>query len=117
MTHRIGKAIAIAAEVHKEQVDKGDEPYMYHVWEVMNRGKERCLALGITDPETITTIMCLCVLHDALEDFEGTPIERGHLRDRISNDCGSQVLARLDILTKRRASLTISTLSEWQRTG
>lgn len=53
----LAKAIAFAAEKHKDQYDKGGKPYILHCIRVMQR-------LHTEDQE----LMCVAILHDVVED-------------------------------------------------
>lgn len=55
----LNKAMLIAQESHKKQVDKNGQPYIGHVFRVMNMGK------------TLDEKIC-GVLHDIVEDTEWT---------------------------------------------
>jgi (p)ppGpp synthase/HD superfamily hydrolase len=108
--HEVGRAIAIAAEVHKQQLDKGNQPYVLHCLEVMNRARDRYLAMLDPDGEAwrLEDVMATAVLHDVLEDFDGTPTERKFLRDRIYREFPSIVDEALDHLTRYNEGETYS---------
>ncbi|POA88963.1 HD domain-containing protein [Pseudomonas sp. NFPP10] len=75
------RAIALAAQAHAGQVDKGGAPYILHPLRVM---------LRLTHPEA----RIVAVLHDVLEDCPITPEQlRGE-------GFGEEVLAALLALTK-----------------
>lgn len=57
----LGKAIALASEVHKEQKDNGGNAYILHPIRVMMR-------LRTTDEE----LMSIAILHDVIEDSDWT---------------------------------------------
>lgn len=77
------RAIAIAVDAHKGQVDKAGAPYILHPLRVM---------LSLTAvPERI-----VAVLHDVCEDCEGWSLDR--LRDE---GFGEDVIRGLDAVTKR----------------
>lgn len=97
---KLGHAIAIAADVHKDQLDKGDEAYMRHIWKVMERAGERYLA--VSDGYRVDDIEIVAVLHDTLEDFDGPDHEKIRLGDRIYSEFGSEVYSAIDALTKHR---------------
>lgn len=68
-TNLLGTAIAIAAEVHEDQTDKGENAYILHPLRIMMRLR--------TDDEEL---MQIAVMHDVIEDSNGRyTIER--LRD------------------------------------
>jgi (p)ppGpp synthase/HD superfamily hydrolase len=56
----LGRAVAIAAEVHMAQRDMGGNAYILHPLRVMMR-------LRTTDED----LMCIAVLHDSVEDSNG----------------------------------------------
>lgn len=96
----IGHAIALAADVHKDQVDKGDEPYVYHVLEVAKRAKERYAALTPAyDEQYEKWVICAAILHDVIEDTED-PLARRAVRDHIYAIFPSAVYSAVDALTK-----------------
>lgn len=103
----VGHAIAIAAEVHKDQVDKGNEPYIYHCLEVMRRADERYSVLaGVTaDSSHREWVLCAAVLHDVVEDFMGTSIEKRALQSRIYERFPNAVSNAIDALTKHDAKI------------
>ncbi len=80
------RAIAIAAEAHAGQTDKGGSPYILHPLRVMmalwdGDGKEAAIA---------------GVLHDVIEDCPDWPAER-----LAAEGFSAAVLAALDCLTRR----------------
>ncbi|EPL10908.1 HD domain-containing protein [Pseudomonas sp. CF161] len=76
------RAIAIAAQAHEGQFDKGGSPYILHPLKVMMR------------VSTLEERMA-AVLHDVVED---TPVSLDHLREQGFSQA---VLAAIDALTKR----------------
>lgn len=102
----VGNAIAIAAEVHKDQTDKSKDPtqpYILHCLEVMRRAKERYLIGKMTanDAYLVQEVMCVAVLHDVLEDFEGEWMERKRLQNRIYDQFPNIVTEALEALTRQ----------------
>lgn len=98
----LGEAIALAADVHRNQMDKAGQPYILHPLEVMTRARDYYLANS--DGWQLEKIMIVAVLHDVLEDIEGDNTwDRGRLRDRIYRVFGDDVYAAVDALTKRPA--------------
>lgn len=91
----LGKAIRMAAEVHENQYDKAGVPYILHCLAVMQMAGER---VKDCDQEVV---MIIGVLHDTLEDFKGTPLERIRLREQISDLFGPKVDKALQALTHR----------------
>lgn len=77
------RAIAIAAEAHAGQFDKGGAPYVLHTMRVM---------LRVTKPEE----RIAAALHDVLEDNPSWTLER--LRDEGFTPA---VLAAIEALTRR----------------
>jgi len=57
----LGKAIAIAAEAHQEQKDRGGKPYILHPIRIM-------MGLNTEDQE----LMSIAILHDVIEDSDWT---------------------------------------------
>lgn len=82
------RAIAIAAEAHAGQVDKGGEPYILHPLRVMLR-------------MTSSTERMAAVLHDVVED---TSVTLDFLR---AEGFPLEVLSAVDALTKRRGESRI----------
>jgi (p)ppGpp synthase/HD superfamily hydrolase len=78
----LADAIALAASVHRDQVDKAGEPYILHPLRVMLRLSNE-------------TERLVGVLHDVLEDGNVTAAE---LR---ANGYAEDVVAAVDALTKR----------------
>lgn len=78
----LNRAIAIAAQAHDGQTDKGGQPYILHPLRVMLR--------MTTDEERITA-----VLHDVVEDSDYT------LDMLRAEGFSNEVIAALDALTKR----------------
>ena len=64
----IGEAIALAAEVHKDQTDKLDEPYIWHPLEVCRRATEYYLTRS--EGWQLEFVQAAAVLHDVREDYE-----------------------------------------------
>lgn len=96
---RLGEAIALAADVHRGQMDKAGQPYILHALAVMERARDYYMAKS--DGWKLENIMIAAVLHDALEDMEGKNAwDRGRLRDRIYQEFGDEVYAAVDALTK-----------------
>lgn len=83
------RAIAIAAEAHAGQVDKGGEPYILHPLRVMLR-------------MTSSTERMAAVLHDVVED---TSVTLDFLR---AEGFPLEVLSAVDALTKRRGESRIA---------
>lgn len=77
------KAIEIAVEAHRGQLDKAGKIYILHPMRVMLRGKNE-------------TEMIVGILHDAVED---TPITIDMLRLEGFSD---EVLAAIDCITKHK---------------
>jgi (p)ppGpp synthase/HD superfamily hydrolase len=85
---RLGKAIALASEVHQDHTDKADAPYMLHCIAVMQ---------AVAPDEDA---MIVGVLHDVLEDCERIKVvEYSH---RIAVDFGPVIFDALDTLCKER---------------
>ena len=88
----IDRADRLAAELHKDQRDKGDEPYIRHP----RRVKMKLLAGEYPAP-----MICAGVLHDVVEDTSMTLEELGQqfparvveLVDRLSRRPGETYLA------------------------
>ena len=78
----IEKAIALAAKKHMGQVDKADQPYIFHPLRLM---------LKMKTPEQ----QIVAVLHDILEDTDTTIV------DLISLGFSQSIIDAIDALTKR----------------
>lgn len=61
----LGKMLALAATAHKDQKDKGGQPYFLHCLAVMQFAKD---AFG-NDEE----LLCIALGHDLLEDTDTSP--------------------------------------------
>lgn len=98
----VGRAVAIAAQVHQTQLDKGDEPYIFHCLEVAKRAGERYDKMDglAADPEIREQVIAVGVLHDVLEDFDGSPLEKLHLSSKIYEEFPPAVYTAVDHLTK-----------------
>lgn len=80
------RAIAIAAEAHAGQTDKGGAPYILHPLRVMLRARESGAPIAAI----------AAVLHDVIEDCPDWPAGR-----LASAGFGETVLEALDALTRR----------------
>ena len=80
----LGKAIALASEVHKEQTDKAGKPYILHPIRMMMR-------LRTEDEE----LMAIAILHDVVEDSTIT------LEDLAKMGFSSRILLGVEGLTRR----------------
>lgn len=78
----IEKAIALAAKKHMGQVDKANQPYIFHPLRLMFKVKT---------PEQ----QIVAVLHDILEDTDTTIV------DLISLGFSQEIIDAIDALTKR----------------
>jgi (p)ppGpp synthase/HD superfamily hydrolase len=84
----LGTAIALAADVHRNQVDKADAPYILHCIAVME-------AVAVHGEDA----MIVGVLHDALEDVE--PTSRLQLRYNLERTFHPRILDALDAMTHK----------------
>lgn len=101
---RLGRAIALAAEVHKDQFDKADQPYILHPLAVMERARNYYLANS--DGYMLEEVMIVAVLHDVLEDMEAKAAwSHGRLASMIHNEFGDEVLTAVESLTKYHKSV------------
>lgn len=94
----ITRAIRLAAEVHDGQTDKGGEEYILHVLAVM-----QTVDVGgrFLTSEDRYVLLCAAVLHDVIEDFNGSPGERSELHGYIEATFGRDVYLRVLALTKK----------------
>lgn len=85
MEHNIllARAIALAADKHKDQFDKGGKPYILHVLKVMHYTKSEDLE-----------VLIIAVLHDIVEDTDVT------YADLRSMGFSERVIAGIRALTK-----------------
>lgn len=81
----LSKAIHLATNAHHGQFDKGGNPYILHVFNVMN-------LLENPDEE----LQCIALLHDVIEDTKTTFAE---LREAGFTD---RVIDAVNLLTKHR---------------
>lgn len=95
---RLGEAIALAADVHRGQVDKAGAPYILHPLAVMQKATDYYLANS--DGYRLEDVQIVAILHDVLEDIEGKTWERHRLQQRIYDLFGPSVHAAVDALTK-----------------
>lgn len=95
----VGEAFAIAAEVHKNQVDKAGEPYILHCVAVMQRATKYHLANS--DGWKLEQVQAAAILHDSIEDYEGDGIGYGRLINHIY-DLDKDVAYAVEALTKQR---------------
>lgn len=80
---QLAKAIALAADRHKDQFDKGGKPYILHVLKVMHYTKSEDLE-----------VLQIAVLHDVVEDTDVT------YADLRSMGFSERVIAGIRALTK-----------------
>lgn len=78
----LAKAIAIAAEAHENQLDKGGNAYILHPRRIMMRLR--------TDD---TELMTIAILHDVVEDSDWT------IEDLRNQGFSERVLAALTLMT------------------
>jgi (p)ppGpp synthase/HD superfamily hydrolase len=98
----LGEAIALASDVHRNQVDKAGAPYILHPLEVMRRATDYYLANS--DGYRLEYVQVAAVLHDTLEDIdEDSSWARGRLKNRIRDTFGPEVSNAVEALTKRTA--------------
>lgn len=77
------KAIQIAEQAHKEQKDKGGQPYIFHLFRVMQKGK--------------TEIEQICgILHDLVEDTNWT------FEDLKNEGFSEKIIDVLKCVTKKK---------------
>lgn len=94
-------AIRIAAEVHEGQTDKGGEEYILHSLAVMDKAAASINGLRFTAPNFRRDVRIVAVLHDAVEDFEGSPGEKARFRSFIRSLFGPTITDALDAMTHR----------------
>lgn len=95
----LGEAIALASEVHKDQVDKSGVAYILHPLAVMQRATDYYLANS--DGWGLEDVQIVAVLHDSLEDIENKSAwDRDRLRQRIYETFSNNVYTGLDAITK-----------------
>lgn len=78
----LGRAVAIAATAHQNQVDKANAPYILHPLRLMLRGQN-------------TLEQIVAVLHDVIEDSDWT------LERLVAEGFPTEAIAALDCLTRR----------------
>lgn len=100
MTERskLGEAIALAAEVHKNQTDKAGVAYILHPLAVMDRATT--YYLNQSDGWRLEQVQIVAVLHDAMEDYDKSIWGYGRLANMINEKFGSDVFAAVNALTK-----------------
>lgn len=87
-------AIEIATRVHATQRDKADAEYIYHVLAVHFAVRDRY--------PNERDAHIVAILHDVLEDFRGTKLEKLALTEEIRLKFGIRVLDALEALSHRR---------------
>lgn len=105
---KIGHAMSLAAEIHEDQIDKSGEPYIDHIIEVRRRSRKSFdrKHQGIISNEYIASerelVQVVAILHDVLEDFQGTKAEKDYLRVAIEQAFGERALRSIECLTKEK---------------
>lgn len=84
MSAGLATAIALAADRHRSQVDKGGRPYILHPLKVMHY-------IRAEDDEDL---QCIAVMHDLLEDTDTT------FEELVSLGFSDRVIAALRLLTR-----------------
>ena len=98
---KVGRAFALAAQVHVNQTDLSGEPYINHIVAVYHNATRLYLEKhGYGDPLHLEEVQCVAILHDVFEDFKGKTWEIGKLRDTVYRDFGPEIYAAVDALTK-----------------
>lgn len=87
---RLTWALETACRVHRGQTDKGGVPYIEHILAV----REAVRPHG-------EEAMIVATLHDAVEDFDGTPLGALGLLREIRVACGDEVFDAVNALTKQ----------------
>ena len=104
---QLNDAIAIAADVHRNQVRKEPDgrPYICHVLDVVN-GLPNDLALHDPNFKDVHLKRLVAALHDTIEDVveKGEPAaaaeqKRAELRQKILAEFGPEVLAGVEAMT------------------
>lgn len=96
----LGEAIALASEVHKNQVDKAGVTYILHPLAVMQRATDYYLANS--DGWALEDVQIVAVLHDALEDIKpGNSWERVRLEQRIYDTFNNNVYIGVEAITQK----------------
>lgn len=90
---RYHECASFVKELHKEQTDKGGNPYYHHLYEVANNAKAICQKLNIDDEDFIYDCMEMGLLHDSVEDCE-LPFEV------ITDKYGHEIANGVRLLTK-----------------
>lgn len=96
---KLAKAIELAAQVHRDQIDMAGDPYILHPLEVLRRVR---LETKETIPARREEVLCVAVLHDVLEDFDGPAEDHSRLRNFIYEEFGGRVLTAVETLTRHR---------------
>ncbi|AUZ95240.1 metal-dependent phosphohydrolase [Agrobacterium phage Atu_ph07] len=86
MKHLLNIASVLAATGHDGQYDKGGNPYLLHVFAVMN-------LLRSNDEE----LMCIALLHDYIEDCKYT---KGTYQKLRENNMTDRIIDAVRLLTK-----------------
>jgi len=91
----ITKSIEIAARIHNGQTDKAGLPYILHPWEVAIKSID-----NVFDDDVRAHIWSVAMLHDSIEDFEGTKPDKVDFVAELYREFGSYIV--IDILTLTR---------------
>lgn len=86
---RLTWSLETACRVHRGQTDKGGVPYIEHILAV----REAVRQYG-------EEAMIVAALHDAIEDFDGTPLQKLELLRQIRLVCGDEVFDSVRAITK-----------------
>lgn len=95
MMNRIERATQLALEVHTDQVDKGDSPYILHPLRVLCAVEKYIRPLKVSDRESV---LCSAVLHDCIEDTKDKDV----MYVLIEKEFGTTVIKTVDSLTRRQ---------------
>jgi len=93
----VGQALAIAAEVHADQVDKSGQPYILHPIAVMQLATD--YHLRDANGWQLEKVQAAALLHDAIEDV--TPRRDRLVIDARIRELDADVYHAVDALTKR----------------
>lgn len=94
----VGKAFALAAEVHQDQVDKSHQPYILHPVAVMQLATEYQLANA--NGYQLQRVQATALLHDSVEDVKGGTQARLLVLSKIY-ELDQDVGAAVEALTKQ----------------
>lgn len=99
---KIGIAYRVAAEVHEGDTDKADIDYIEHPVEVARIAEKLYGRLHrFREDDGRELVICTALLHDTVEDFQGTEFEKRRFKDFLYQTFGDRIWSAIDVLTRQ----------------